>query len=325
MQVEGFESYEGVHCETVAAGALLQHRGIKLSEPMLFGIGEGLGYIFWRIPGMKFPFIGGRNRPDALLGSICRNLGIKLESTQTKSVKKAWQTVVNYLEKGIPVGLKLNSEHLGYLDTPLHLGCHYVAMYGCDESDAYLIDAVPGGRVTVSLENLARARAARGSMSSNHRTVVLEAACGGHALDKSVRAAIKANAEFHLHPPDRSIGVEGIRKTAYELKRWFGRSEDVARDFCGLAKIMEEGGTGGAFFRNLYRDFLKESFEALGHPALERAHQFFIEIAEKWSRVSSLLDTGGATGESRHVDEACAILKMIAAQEEAAMKGLQDL
>ncbi len=33
--------------ETTATGSLLKQIGIELSEPMLFGIGEGLGFIFW--------------------------------------------------------------------------------------------------------------------------------------------------------------------------------------------------------------------------------------------------------------------------------------
>lgn len=325
MLIEGFETYEGSHCETVTTGALLQHRGIALSEPMLFGLGEGLGFIFWHMKMMDFPFIGGRNRPDALIGSVCRNLGVQLDFTETRSAKKAWQTVVQHLDQGTPVGLKLDSSELGYLDSPMHLGCHYVAMYGHDKTDAFLIDAVPGGRAKTSLENLARARAKKGAMSSHHRTVVLNVGEEQVGLDEAVRAAVRANAEFHLHPPDRNIGVEGIRKTSYELKRWFERSSDVKRDFCGTADIMENAGTGGAFFRNLYRDFLKESHELLGISELDRAHGFFVGIAQKWLRVSEMLHRGGDAGEFRHIDEACGILKMIAAQEEAAMKVLLEV
>lgn len=46
MKVKSYDPYYGVHCETTATGSLLKYIGIDLSEPMLFGIGEGLGYIF---------------------------------------------------------------------------------------------------------------------------------------------------------------------------------------------------------------------------------------------------------------------------------------
>ncbi|WP_328410884.1 BtrH N-terminal domain-containing protein [Nocardia sp. NBC_00403] len=35
------------HCETTALGVLLRHQGLDLSEPMLFGPGSGLSFIYW--------------------------------------------------------------------------------------------------------------------------------------------------------------------------------------------------------------------------------------------------------------------------------------
>ena len=46
VAIAGFEPYVGQHCETVATGSLLGTAGVRLSEPMLFGLGEGLGFIF---------------------------------------------------------------------------------------------------------------------------------------------------------------------------------------------------------------------------------------------------------------------------------------
>ncbi|HFC00693.1 MAG TPA: lantibiotic ABC transporter, partial [Phaeodactylibacter sp.] len=58
MIIKKFKPFKGQHCETTATGSLLLQIGIELSEPMLFGIGEGLGYIFWNMKMMDFPFIG---------------------------------------------------------------------------------------------------------------------------------------------------------------------------------------------------------------------------------------------------------------------------
>lgn len=56
--------YIGQHCECTATGTLLGQIGVELSEPMLFGLGEGLSFIFWNMKTMDFPFIGGRIKPD---------------------------------------------------------------------------------------------------------------------------------------------------------------------------------------------------------------------------------------------------------------------
>ena len=39
----------GQHCETTATGTLLNQLGIFLSEPLLFGLGEGLSFVFWKM------------------------------------------------------------------------------------------------------------------------------------------------------------------------------------------------------------------------------------------------------------------------------------
>ena len=66
MKENNINYFIGEHCETTATGTLLKFINIELSEPMLFGIGEGLGYIYWDMKNMAFPFLGGRIKPDYL-------------------------------------------------------------------------------------------------------------------------------------------------------------------------------------------------------------------------------------------------------------------
>ena len=49
MKIENIKPFDGQNCETTATGTLLLQLGIELSEPMLFGLGEGLGFIFWNM------------------------------------------------------------------------------------------------------------------------------------------------------------------------------------------------------------------------------------------------------------------------------------
>lgn len=106
MIIDNFKPFIGQHCETTATGSLLKQLGIELSEPLLFSIGEGLGFIFWNMRIMDFPFIGGRVKPDALTENICRNLNLHLEAKETSSIKKAWENVTEYIDQGMAVGLE---------------------------------------------------------------------------------------------------------------------------------------------------------------------------------------------------------------------------
>ena len=66
-------------------------------------------------------------------------------------------------------------------------------------------------------------------------------------------------------------------------------------DFQTTAMLMERAGTGGALFRNLYRDFLKESYELRQLDYLKRAYDRFVVIAEQWTNVSELFYHAGET------------------------------
>lgn len=93
MKIENLKPFNGQHCETTATGTLLQQIGIELSEPMLFGLGEGLGFIYWNMKTMDSPFIGGRIKTDLLTRNIARNLRIELTVKETSSSQKAWTEV----------------------------------------------------------------------------------------------------------------------------------------------------------------------------------------------------------------------------------------
>ena len=132
MTIENFQPFVGQHCESTATGTLLKQLGIELSEPMLFGLGEGLGYIIWKMKSMDFPFIGGRVKTDLLTENICKNLNLKLIVKESASVKKAWKNIEGPLANGKAVGLKLDCYHLDYFTNKIHFAGHYVAMYGYD-------------------------------------------------------------------------------------------------------------------------------------------------------------------------------------------------
>ena len=144
--IKDFKPFNGQHCETTATGSLLNHIGINLSEPMLFGLGEGMGFIFWNMKTMDFPFIGGRIKPDDLTKNIVKNLNLKLEVQETSSSKRAWENIKINIDKNIPVALKLDCYHLDYFTNKIHFAGHYVAMYGYDENFAYLVDTKATGQ-----------------------------------------------------------------------------------------------------------------------------------------------------------------------------------
>jgi len=319
--VEGFVPYPGEHCETTAMGNLLQFAGVRLSEPMLFGLGQGLGFIYWDSKGMDFPFIGGRVKPDVLTANLAGTLGLTVRIQETSSVDKARQNVRSCIDRGIPVGLKLDSYYLDYFTNKVHFAGHYAVVYGMDDEYAFLADTgQQGGQVKTSLTSLAAARNAKGPMSSRNRSFTLEPIDALPPLVPAICVALTKNAHDYLNPPIRNIGNKGIVKMSGEILKWPSRSNRFEQDLCLTALLMERAGTGGALFRNLYRDFLKECADRLEDPKIEQAYRLFAEIAPMWVGVSSSIDLAGRTGNLQELHQASKLLLEIAAKERTAME-----
>ena len=324
--IKNFKPFIGQHCETTATGSLLNHIGIKLSEPMLFGLGEGIGFIFWNMKTMDFPFIGGRIKPDDLTQNIVKNLNLGLEVEETTSSKKALENVKNNIDKNIPVALKLDCYHLDYFTNKIHFAGHYVAMYGYDENFAYLVDTKQqGSKVKTQLNNLELARKEKGPMSSKNLSYTIHSTNENYDIKKSIVVAIKNNAKDYLNPPIKNIGYKGVLKASEEIKKWFKNSKDIEGDFKTTAMLMEKGGTGGALFRNLYRDFLKESYDLLEIEKLNEAYKMFVDIAILWTQVSSLFEKTAETKNIDYINQASKILIDLSQREKTVMELLLEI
>ena len=88
---------------------------------------------------------------------------------------------------------------------------------------------------------------------------------------------------------------------------------------------MERAGTGGALFRNLYRDFLKESYELLELNELKQAYSDFTEIAGLWKDVAELFAKVSSSEDIRPIEQASAILKQLSVKEKEAMEKLSKM
>lgn len=319
--IQDFVPYDGTHCETTAVGNLLQFAGIRLSEPMLFGLGEGLGFIYWDSKNMDFPFIGGRAKTDTLTVRIAARLNFTLNVQETTSIDKAKKNVQSFIEQGIPVGLKLDSYYLDYFTNKVHFAGHYAVIYGMDGEYAYMADTrQQGGLLTTRLDHLAMARNAKGPMSSRNCSFTVEPAGDLPQMEPAVRSALAQNAHDYLNPPIRNAGNKGIIKMSSEILKWPSRSKNFQQDLCLTALLMEKGGTGGALFRNLYRDFLKESADLLGDPKVEKAYLQFAQLAPLWTGVSSMIDHAGQTRSIESLKQASSQLLEIADKERKAME-----
>ncbi|XVQ10201.1 BtrH N-terminal domain-containing protein [Spirillospora sp. CA-255316] len=324
--VVGIDARGMQHCETTALGVLLRHQGVDLSEPMLFGLGSGLSFIYWDGKNMGFPFLGGRVKPFELTRNLATRLGLELRVQETTSPRKAWENVVAPIGAGQPVGLQLDSYHLDYFESKVHFGGHIVAMYGYDDHDAYLVDTgQQGGAVSTSLTGLAQARAARGPMTAKQRSFTLTAPRDLPSPRDRIIPAITACADAFLNPPIANLGHRGIEKAGKLVGTWFQRTDDPQRDLPQAALLMEKAGTGGGLFRNLYRDFLAECGQMLGSSHLRTGHRLYSEAATMWTEAAALITKAGESGDAQCLVRAGIVLRELSRIEREAMQALSRL
>ncbi|MFI6229531.1 BtrH N-terminal domain-containing protein [Micromonospora echinospora] len=323
MIIEKVAFPAGRHCETTTLGALLRHEGVDLSEPMLFGLGEGLAFVYWDAKNMDVPFLGGRTKPTTITRTVADRLGLTLHVQETASPRRAWRNVTAALAAGRPVGLQLDCYHLEYFTTKVHFGGHFVALYGYDETHAYLVDtAQQGGAVTTTLTSLERARSERGPMTARNLSYTVAGPAGRPDLGAAIRTAVRDNAHAFLNPPIANLGHRGIDKAARQVTRWLDRANDPSRDLPQAAALMERGGTGGALFRAMYRDFLAECATIVDDDGIRLGHRMYAEIAPLWTEVSRHITAAGETGDPDRLTRASTILTELADRERAAMRVL---
>ncbi|MDI5979977.1 BtrH N-terminal domain-containing protein [Amycolatopsis magusensis] len=316
----------GQHCETTALAVLLRHQGLDLSEPMLFGLGSGLSFVYWDSKSLGFPFLGGRVKPFELTRNLAARLGLELLVQETTSARKAWQNVVGPLDAGHPVGLQLDSFHLEYFGSQVHFGGHVVAMYGYDDHNAFLVDTEQqGGAVSTSLTSLAQARAARGPMTAKHRSFTVTVPENRPPAHEQLVPAITACAEAFLDPPIANLGHRGIEKTGKVVRTWLQRTDNPQQDLPQAALLMKEAGTGGALFRNLYRDFLAECTELVDSEHLRCGHRLYAEAATLWTEVATLITKAGESGDEHWLVQASTLLGDLARVEREAMRALRRI
>ncbi|MBS3948507.1 MAG: BtrH N-terminal domain-containing protein [Dethiobacter sp.] len=324
MIIKDFEEYKGKNCESTATGCLLKHAGIEMTEPMILGLGESFGFIYWKMSIMNLPFIGGRSKPFYLTTTLCRNLNITLDARETGSKKKAWSNITQFIDKNIPVALQLDCYHLEHFNRSFHFAGHFACIYGYDNTHAYIADT--GSIYKTALVNLENARFEKGPMAAKARSWTLQVNEKLPDLRNIIPTAVKEVAAGFLNPPLKCFGYKGIHKLGSEIVKWIEMAPNPEEDIIGMAELMEKSGTGGALFRNLYRDFLKECLIYLpNNQNIERAYELYKIAASSWTQIASLIYKAGSTCERVHLEKASALCNETAEVERRAMELLSGI
>jgi hypothetical protein len=290
--IDDFNLFGGLHCETSAVRKVFLYNDLPISEEMLFGMGGGIGFIYWYMKQMPAPMVGGRGGGRYFIEDAARRIGASLQVQRTTSSKKGHQRLLEKLASKEPTVIYADMAYLPYMGVPedAHFGQHVFVVYGVDEDadSVYISDRAKRG-VTVTIDELKRARASKfPPWPPQHAIFDIGLPSSLSISQKMVREALNQTVEGMMNPPIRNIGLKGIQKWAKLIVKWpelFPGEQLWQALFQGFIYI-ETGGTGGSAFRPIFTRFLREIHELYPMKGMEQVIAKYKEAGKLWSDIA---------------------------------------
>lgn len=92
-KIEDFQHTMAAHCETGTLTALLNYKGLKITEPMVFGIANGFFFGYLETDQFPFPTFIVRSRPGQIRKNIARRLHVKMNQWTFSKPEKGEQKI----------------------------------------------------------------------------------------------------------------------------------------------------------------------------------------------------------------------------------------
>ena len=285
MQLD-FTHHQSAHCENGVASNLLKDKGINISEPMVFGIGSGLFFVY--LPFIKVnhaPVVSYRPLPGMIFNKLAKRLGIKIKRTKFSSEASANKALEENLKNNIPTGLQVGVYNLTYFpdEYRFHFNAHNLVVYGKNDNQYLISDPVMENVTTLSEEELNKVRFAKGAFAPRgqmyypiHIPVEIN-------YEKAIITAIKDTCRNMLAPIP-IVGVKGIKFVSRQIRKWpIKHGNKKANHYLAqLVRMQEEIGTGGGGFRFIYAAFLQEASVRLKNEELRKLSLEMTEIGDLW-------------------------------------------
>jgi hypothetical protein len=293
--IKNFDLFGGLHCETSAVRKIFFYNDLPISEEMLFGLGGGIGFIYWCSKQMPAPMVGGRGGGRYFIEDAARRAGATIQIRRTASPKKGHGWLMQKLANNKPTVLYADMAYLPYMGVPedAHFGQHVFVVYGVDEVKNKVFISDRGKRgVTVTVDELKLARASKyPPWPPQHATFDFTLPNQFKVTQKSLKEAIHACIDGMINPPLKNFGLKGFQKWSNLLIQWpklFPSEKLWTALFQGFIYI-ETGGTGGSAFRPMFGRFLEEAKDVLRKPKLDQVIEKYQESAQIWSEIAKLL------------------------------------
>jgi hypothetical protein len=286
-----FNHKMAAHCESGTVTAQLNHGGLAISEPMVFGISGGLFFGYFKLPTLDFPTFVLRNQPGKIRTAVQKRLEIQISCQKNRDPDKAMAALDRLLDQGIPVAVQVDFFYMLYLPAyaRAHFNAHYINIVGKDGAD-YLISDVYYPRIArLDDRTLKIARSAKGPFAPAGFQFHVTGVNPDADMRSAIKAGIKQTCFYMLRVPLPFMGIRGIRHFGDKVTTWPKLCRDtdhLSHEIMMIHVILEDRGTGGGGFRYLYASFLKEAGALLGNRDLDDLAKEMMTNGDEWRQIS---------------------------------------
>lgn len=285
-----FVHKQSAHCENGVASNLLTHNGLEISEPMIFGLGSGLFFVY--LPFIKVnhaPAISYRPMPGTIFGNASKLLGVKIKRQKFSNPSSAQKALDDNIKNNIPTGLQVGVYGLKYFpdEYRFHFNAHNLVVYGKNNTEYLISDPVMQEVTTLTEKELEEVRFAKGTLAPKGHLYYPTYIPKEVDWQKAIKKAILKNCNQMLAPVPL-VGVKAMRKLARDIKKWPVK-KGVAKTNYNLAQLIrmqEEIGTGGGGFRFIYAAFLQEAAQKTNNQKLLDFSTQMTHIGDLWRELA---------------------------------------
>ena len=281
------------HCESGAVSNLFNFYGLKLSEPMVFGLGAGLYFAHISyIKVMNAPIISYRYLPGSVFKHAAKILGIEVEMKSFQSKNKAEEYLDQKVQEDIPVGLISDMFYLTYMPEMFrfHFNAHNLVVYGKKEDKYCISDSILEMPVMLDKKQLTEARFGKGLSSPRGKMYWITKIPEQIDIKGAIKSSIKTVCNRMALQKMPWSGYRGIKNLAKNIANYPNKfKEEKANAYLlNIVRMQEIVGTGGSGFRKIYAQFLKEAAEVMQSKELAIFADRMLGIADEWRNFALL-------------------------------------
>lgn len=304
--IDNYRNLTADHCGSGSMRNLLYHYcQLDLPEGVIFGLGSGLDCLYFSMPDITPPFML-FGRSISMEQDLATALGLDYREFPETDDEQAWQQVRQQVIDGKPTMLSGDIYYLDYRKFKVHFPGHRFVLLGFDDAsqEVYIADRTESATQVCSMDALRLSRNPPvgistanlwGKFSNSRVANSLPDACA-LALRTTVQrmqGADLSQVNWIKHSTGREPqrlagGLAGIELLGHQLQQW--PSDSAAPENAAyLVNAITKFGTGGALFRNLYREFIEWANSQRPDLVSRDCVQLTRESALQWAGLSDTM------------------------------------